>query len=340
MYNNEYSVCPCCRNMVRRHEGRFGLGGGFGHGFRHGLEHGYNQYDREDRRDVMKYRCCPNNREDREVREIRHHREDKEDMENREEKEARENYYFNSYYNRENYEEPKHEDHKKSVVVLFYWNSCGHCHVMINKENGSFGNIKKLHQEHPELQFVKIETDELKNGYTNSNIDPVILDKIKEVGKDINAFPELKLFTKVGNEVVVHKLENRHKFAEEAKEKLRNGANVSNGSNSKRENYQEKKKKVVLLYANWCPHCKTLLQKEQPGQKEGKWFDLNKLKQEYPGFDFYKYEQNEFNNAPKDVQKCITDETGKSLIRGFPTVLVIGENGNCIEVDRNLKNLN
>ncbi len=326
MYNKEYSVCPCCRNMIRRQEGRFGLGGGFGHGFRHGLEHGYNQYDREGRRDIMKYRCCPSNQDEREEREIaRYYREIEAREEKEREEKERENYYFNSYYNsyynRENYEEPKNEVSKKGVVVLYYWKSCGHCHVM-TREGGSFGDIDKLHKEHPDLHFVKIETDEL-NNYSNPSIDPIILEEIKRIGSSINAFPVLKIFTKVGDKVVVHELKDRQNFAKEAREKLENGSHV------KRENYQENKKDVVLLYADWCPHCKSLI------QEGGKWFELNKLKQEYPKHNFHKFEQKDFDKAPDHIKKHTKS------IQGFPTVLVIDkESGKAEEIDRNLKNLN
>jgi thiol-disulfide isomerase/thioredoxin len=337
MYNNEYSVCPCCRNMVRRHESRFGLGGGFGHGFRHGLEHGYNQYDREDRRDIMKYRCCPSNIDERDEREIARYYREIESKEKKEKKETeeRENYYYQpSYYNsydnfsRENYEEEsaQQNNNKKGHIVLYHWKNCGHCHKM-TKPGGSFSDVDKLCKEHPDFHFHCIETDEL-NGYSHPRTEPHILNKIKEVGSKLNAFPVLKVFTNDGKEQT---LENREKFVEEARSKLGNGGERV----ERRENYQENKKDVVLLYANWCPHCTTLL------QKGGKWGDLEKLKIEYPNYNFHKFEEKkDFDKIPQNIKNIIT-KNNKLDIQGFPTVFLVDvESKSKKEIKRDLENLN
>ena len=65
----------------------------------------------------------------------------------------------------------------------------------------------------------------------------------------------------------------------------------------------------------------------------GKWADIEKLKNEHPNYNFYKFEQKDFNKAPEHIKKHTNS------IKGFPTVLIVDKNGTSKEIDRNLNNL-
>ncbi len=344
MYNNsEYNVCPCCRNMVRRNEGRLGLGGlghGFGHGFGHGLGRGFkHMLDHElehdyIRDDIKKYRFCPYENE-----KLRSHE--------RERSYERENYsnpsYYNSYnnydsynyedYSRENYEEtPSSVSDKKGHVVLLSMDGCPHCDKMTHPTKGSFGNIEKLERENPHLGFHNIEIKKL-DGYNHHSLKPDILRKIKEEGKKVYGFPTLKFITQNGD---VHELNDRDKFVEEANSKLgiklEKYEEESMLKNHKHKNHHKKKHHIVLYHWKNCGHCYKMT---KPG---GSYSDVNKLCKEHPDFIFHCIETEQNNNySHPDTEEHILQkirEVGKKL-NAFPVIKLFTEddNGNIKEID-------
>lgn len=98
---------------------------------------------------------------------------------------------------------------------------------------------------------------------------------------------------------------------------------INNNYYGSRENYHtpSEKESIVLLYADWCGHCKTYK------ASGGDWDTLKAANSDK--YNFYEVKEKDFSNVLESIRSLVQNYS----IKGFPTVLKVS-NGKVSEVNR------